>query len=131
MWWLWMVASAVEPGIPLTIQVVDEGGQPVVSAQVRHPDEVEKHRVNTEDASWTGDVVYLPDGELVFAKKLEVPFEVSAPGYALQTVSFVVSKKAKKNVHTVVLERLQIDLEADRGEDGGPSIGFKRDQPRD
>lgn len=129
--WMMSAQAQVAQGIPVTVVVQDSEGAPVVSAQIRHPDETTKHRVNTEDGSWTAEAVYLQGGvELVFQKKMEVPLEISAPGFINQAISVVVSKKAKKNRFVVQLERLDIDMEH-AGSDGGPSIGFKHDKPRD
>ncbi|MCB9669080.1 MAG: hypothetical protein H6736_21070 [Alphaproteobacteria bacterium] len=129
-----LTASAqVTDGVAVTVVVQDKDGNPIPSAQVRHPDEPQKHRVNVEDGSWTGDAVYLSSGEeLVFQKSMSVPLEISAPGFENKTITLVVNKKPKKNRIEVVLDALAIDLdEKQPGDDGGPSIGFKHDNPRD
>lgn len=129
-----LIAGAVAgptAGIPITVVVVDPSGEPIPSAQIRHPDEKAKHRVNVDDGSWTSDAVYLASGEeLVFTKKLALPLEVSAPGYVSQSTEVVVNKKAKKNTFVVELRKLEIGVDTSAS-DGGPSIGFKHDKPRD
>ncbi len=124
-------AFAQDRGIPVTVVVQDVEGAPIPSAQIRHLEEDQKHRVNTEDASWTADVIYLAGGEpLVFRKKMRLPLEVTAPGFRSRTVELLVRKKPSKNRLVVRLERL--DLQVDQTlQESGPSIGFRRDKPLD
>lgn len=122
--------AQVAEGVPVTLVIQDTAGTPITTAKVRHPEEKAPHRVNSADGSWTSDAVYLEDGtELVFEKKMNVPFEVRAPGYENRQVEILVQKKAKKNRFVVVLTPLEIDVGLQ--DDGGPSIGFKHDKPRD
>jgi hypothetical protein len=122
-------ALAEDPGIPVTVQVVDaETEEPVRTAVVRHPDEQDRHRVNTETGAWSGSVLYLPNGdELVFAKGMELKFEVSAPGYQNTAVTYTVRKR--KNVFTVPLQKMEVDLSEEDPED--IVIQFGRDKPID
>jgi hypothetical protein len=128
--WATSNAFAQDGGIPVSVRVVDIEGKPIATAVVRHPEEKERHRVNMENGTWTGEAVYLEDGtELLFQKNMEIVFEVSAPGYKNERVPYLVRKR--KNLTLVTLTKMDIELEPEETEDGGPSIGFKHDQPRD
>src|SRR5687768_13385510 len=95
--WLAGVAQAKEPadGVEVTVKVVDAAtGAPIPTAVVRHPDEQDRHRVNSASGEWTGSVLYLPDGtELLFAKGLQLELEVSAPDYVNSRLSYKVRKR--------------------------------------
>ncbi len=117
-------------GIPVSVKVVDPSGEPITSAVVRHPKEKERHRVNMETGVWTGEAIYLPDGsEMLFDKKMTLEFEVSAPGYQNKSFSYLVKKR--KNLAVVTLDKLEVDMDLEEEQDGGPMIGFKHDKPRD
>jgi hypothetical protein len=122
-------AFAQEEGIPVTVEVLDAStGAPVKTAVVRHPKEEERHRVNVETGRWTEKVLYMKDGsELVFQKDLILSFEVSAPGYVNESVTYQVRKR--KNVIQVFLKELSFDEEVD--EDEVPRPEFVRDRPLD
>lgn len=122
-------AFADEEGIPVTLRVVDrETGLPIPTAVIRHPKEQERHRVNTETGTWTDSVLYLPDGsEMLFLKGMELEFEVSAPGYANQSVVFTVRKR--KNVFEAPLDKMSVDMSSEDPED--IMIQFGRDKPID
>lgn len=123
------VAIASDEGIPVTVVVLDEAGLPVPTAVVRHPMEADRHRVNTETGGWTGDVLYLPNGdELVFLKNMELDFEVSAPGYQNQVVKCIVRKR--KNIITVTLIKMIFEDDEEEGEEE-IIIQFGRDKPLD
>ena len=121
--------AADEEGIPVTVRVVDaETTTPIATAVVRHPQEEDRHRVNTETGTWTGSVLYMPDGsEMFFTKGLTLEFEVSAPGYANQKVAYIVRKR--KNVFDVPLTKMAIDMSEEDPED--IMIQFGRDKPID
>lgn len=124
--WLLAVALAREPGegVPLRVVVQGPDGRPVRTAVVRHPLEGERHRVNSVDGSWVAEVLYLPDGrELRFQPGTTVEFDVSAPGYEAERVSWKVRRK--QNEIAVVLAPLPVD-EAPAEE---PSVEFGRDVP--
>jgi hypothetical protein len=113
-------------GTRVYIQVVDENQDPVRTAVIRHPDEGERHRVNSVDGTWDDEVLYMPDGsELVFAPGLILVFEVSAPGYETQVVQYQVRRR--RNTVQVVLKEL--DLDEDELEE--PMMSFGRDTPRE
>jgi hypothetical protein len=98
-------ALAADPavGVPVKVIVTDADGKAVTTAVVRHPQEADRHKVNTFDGSWQADILYLPDGsELVFTKGSTLELEISAPGYLNQHVSYVI--RGRKNVLPITLE---------------------------
>lgn len=118
-----------DEGIPVSIKVLDPSGQPVPAAVVRHPLEEERHRVNTVTGEWSASILYLPDGTaLVFEKGMQLKFEVSAPGYELATVNYIVRKR--KNNVLVTLNPLPV-IEGDDDDMDNISIGFGRSVPLD
>jgi hypothetical protein len=121
--------AAEQEGIPVTVRVLDSAtGMAVPTAVVRHPQEQDRHRVNTESGSWTGEVMYMPDGsELFFTKGMTLEFEVSAPGYVNKRVSYVVRKR--RNEVEVFLQKMAIDMSEEDPED--ITIQFGRDKPID
>ena len=121
--------AIADTGIPIAVQVFDAAGVPISHAGVRHPQEQDIHKVNVETGAWTASVLYLPLGdELVFAKKMEVEFEVSAAGFKNALVKYKVRKR--KNVLRVVLE--EDELLANGALDfEDPIIAFSRDKPLD
>jgi hypothetical protein len=116
-----------QPGTELVIQVVDaESQEPVKTAKVRNPQEKETQSVNSDTGEWRGRVLYLPDGtEVFFDPGMELTFEVSAPNYKLQKITYVMRKR--KNRVVIPLEKMQISL--DDLEDDEPVIQFGRDKP--
>lgn len=116
-----------QPGIELVIKVVDaETEEPVRTAKVRNPQEKDTQSVNTDTGEWRGRVLYLPDGtEVFFEKGMELTFEVSAPNYKLQKITYVMRKR--KNRVVIPLEKMSINL--DDMEDDEPVIQFGRDKP--
>lgn len=120
--------AMAEDGIPVQIAVVDEQGNPIKSAVVRNIEEKARHRVNMETGVWEGEAIYLLDGtEKLFQKKMILTFEVSAPGYTMERMSYEVKKR--KNYTTVTLAKLK--FEDDDEEELGPGIQFKHDRPRE
>lgn len=121
------VALAQETGIPVEIRVLDTSGNPIATAVVRHPEEQERHPVNTITGAYTTDVLFLPDGsEKLFVKGLDLEFEVSAPGFVSANVRHIVRKR--RNVIAVTLETMELNLLDDLEE---PVIQFGRDRPID
>lgn len=133
MWMIALVAGSAlagdEEGIPVTVHVVDAAtGEPVPTAVVRHPEEQDRHRVNTETGMWTGSVLYMPDGsELFFQKGMSIDFEVSAPGYVNARVTYLVRKR--RNQFDVELQKMDIDMSDEDPDD--ITIQFGRDKPID
>jgi len=123
-------ALADDVGIEVTVQVTDkETGEPVKTAVVRHPAEQDRHRVNTETGKWKTSVLYLPNGdEIVFEKGMELEFEISAPGYQNERISYIVRKR--KNVAVAYLTKMDFDMESEDEMDD-PVIQFGRDKPID
>jgi hypothetical protein len=124
-----VAGAADEEGIPVTVRVLDSVSiTPIPTAVVRHPAEQDRHRVNTETGTWTGNVLYMPDGtEMFFRKGDTIEFEVSAPGYVNQRISYVVRKR--RNSVDVPLVKMDIDMSTEDPED--ITIQFGRDKPID
>jgi hypothetical protein len=115
-------------GIPLKIVVLDTANKPVGTAQVRNPQEADRHPVNAVDGATIIDAFYLPDGtEVKIQKGMVVTFEISAAGYVNQMVTYTVRKR--KNVIQVNLEQMKLD-DPEESEDD-PNINFGRDKPID
>lgn len=115
-----------EKGVPVRVVVSDGQGRPIPTAVVRHPQEQDRHRVNSVDGSWEGSVLYLPDGsELAFVPRSTVELEISAPGYVTQVLAYEVRRR--RNVVEVTLPALVLD-DTDVEE---PTIRFGRDEPRE
>jgi len=113
-------------GVPIKVTVLDEKGQPITTAVVRHPDEADRHRVNSMTGALEISVLYLPDGsELIFTPGTTVKFQSSAPGYMTQIIQYDIRKR--KNNLEVTLPALALE-ESDIDE---PVIQFGRDKPRD
>lgn len=113
-------------GVPVKVTVLDEEGEPIPTAVIRHPDEADRHRVNSLTGSWEESKLYLPDGsELVFTPGMSIQLEVSAPGFLTQIIQYDIRKR--KNVIEVALPALALD------ESGieEPLLQFGRDKPRD
>jgi len=118
--------AADSEGIPITVTVMDQAGEPVPTAVIRHPDEADRHRVNSVDGTWTEAVLYLPDGtELKFEKGLLLKLEISAPGYVMQVVEHEV-KKRKNNVEVTLLPQPMDDEPIEE-----PMMSFSRDEARE
>ncbi|MEZ4240108.1 MAG: hypothetical protein R3F59_28950 [Myxococcota bacterium] len=127
--WSGPAAAASDDGVPLTIRVVDEATeQPITTAVVRHPQEQDRHHVNTETGEWSGSVLYMPDGsELLFEKGMTIEFEVSAPGYVNRSISYTIRRR--RNEFSVALTRLDLDMQDEDPDD--ITIQFGRDKPID
>ena len=52
----------VAEGVPVRVIVLDIDRKPISTAVVRHPQEADRHRVNSVDGSWEASVLYMPDG---------------------------------------------------------------------
>ena len=114
------------PAVPVRVVVSDQAGAPIPTAVVRHPQEADRHRVNSVDGSWEGSVLYLPDGsELRFTPGMTLELEISAPGYMTQVFQYQVRKR--KNVVEIALPKIELD---DTNVEE-PVISFGRDDPRE
>jgi hypothetical protein len=113
-------------GTRIQVRVLDEAGNPVPTAVIRHPEEEERHRVNSVTGAWEEEVLYMPDGsELIFTPGLLLYLEISAPNFASQVVQYQVRRR--RNVLTVNLEALEMqDVTIDE-----PMMSFGRDTPID
>ncbi len=113
-------------GTRIHVQVVDEAGEPIRTAVIRHPDEADRHRVNSVDGTWDEEVLYLPDGsELIFTPGMLLVLEVSAPGFETQVIQYQVRRR--KNDFQVTLKQLDYD----DGEIEEPMMSFGRDAPKE
>jgi hypothetical protein len=115
-----------DEGVPITVKVMDVQGEAVPTAVIRHPEEADRHRVNSITGEWTAPILYLPDGgELIFTPGMTIRLEISAPGYMTQIIQYDIRKR--RNKIEVTLAELEMD------DDGieEPVIQFDRDQLRD
>lgn len=113
-------------GVPVRVTVLDAERKPISTAVVRHPQEADRHRVNSVDGSWEASVLYMPDGsELRFTPGMTLELEISAPGYMTQVFQYQVRKR--KNVVEIQLPKIEMD-DANIEE---PMISFGRDEPRE
>ena len=107
-------------------QVLDEADAPIPTAVIRHPEEADRHRVNSVDGTWDDEVLYMPDGsELVFAPGMILVFEISAPGYETVVIQYQVRRR--KNFLKVHLKKLEFEDETIEE----PMMSFGRDTPRE
>ena len=115
-----------DEGVPITVKVIDGTGSPIPTAVVRHPDEADRHRVNSITGEWTAPVLYMPDGgEMIFTPGMTIRLEVSAPGYMTQIIQYDIRKRRNK----LEVALAQLEMETDTVEE--PLIQFGRDKPRD
>ncbi|MCB9778406.1 MAG: hypothetical protein H6742_07580 [Alphaproteobacteria bacterium] len=115
-----------DEGVIVKVTVLDVAGESIPTAVIRHPDEADRHRVNSLTGSWEDSKLYMPDGsELIFVPGMSIQFEISAAGYVTQVIQYDVRKR--KNNLEVTLQELVID-DADIDE---PLIQFGRDKPRE
>jgi hypothetical protein len=113
-------------GTRIKVTVMNEDGEAIPTAVIRHPDEADRHRVNSVDGSWEEEVLYMPDGtELIFEPGLILFLEISAPGYETQVIQYEIRKR--KNFVEVRLAKLVFDDE----EIEEPMMSFGRDTPRE
>lgn len=113
-------------GVPVRVIVLDAERKPISTAVIRHPQEADRHRVNSVDGSWEANVLYLPDGsELRFTPGMTLELEISAPGYMTQVFQYQVRKR--KNVIELSLPKIEMDDTTIED----PVISFGRDLPRE
>ncbi len=113
-------------GVPVRVIVLDAERKPISTAVVRHPQEADRHRVNSVDGSWEASVLYMPDGsELRFTPGMTLELEISAPGYMTQVFQYQVRKR--KNVVELSLPKIEMDDTTIEE----PVISFGRDLPRE
>lgn len=120
------LAKKKDEGVEVRITVLDVEGSPVPTAVVRHPDEADRHRVNSFTGVWEDSILYLPDGsELRFVPGMTLKFEISAPGYMTKIIQYDVRKRNNK----VEVQLPKLELEEEEIEE--PLIQFGRDRPRE
>ena len=119
-------AGGKDEGVQVRVIVLDEAREPIRTAVVRHPEEADRHRVNSVDGSWESNVLFLPDGsELRFTPGMTLDLEISAPGYMTQVFQYQVRKRR----NTVEVALLVIEMDDTTIEE--PNITFKQDKPRE
>jgi hypothetical protein len=113
-------------GVNVKVKVLDESNEAVATAVIRHPEEDQRHPVNSVDGTWEAAVLYLPDGsELMFVPGERLRLEISAPGFVTQHVEYQI--KRRRNSFAVNLKAIELDDE----EIEAPVIQFGRDRPRE
>ena len=118
--------AAPKKDVLVRVVVEDKENKPISTAVVRHPQEQDRHRVNSVDGSWETGVIYMPDGsELRFTPGMTLELEISAPGYQTQVFQYQV--RPRKNVVKIQLPLIEMD--DTNIED--PVISFGRDEPRE
>lgn len=101
---------------PFTVHVVDRSGRVVPTASVTFPIEGELHHVNSETGSWTGWVLYRPDGlEIPFARGTRLDVQVLAAGYGHHLGEIELTRRRRNEV-TVTLDALEPALPDDAPE---------------
>ena len=121
-----LMAPKSSGGLALTVQVLDDTGNPITTAVVRNPEEAERHQVNAVSGTWTATALYLDGGaEVPFHEGQDVSFEVSAPGFLTETVRYIIRKRR----NTIVVTLSAMELTGEQLED--PLISFGRDKPLD
>ena len=112
-------------GVPVKVFVLDQEGDPISTAVVRHPKEADRHRVNAATGHWEGSVLYLPDGsELIFQPNTSIELEISAPGYVTKRINYDIKKR--RNQFPVELEPMSLkEMEFEE-----PIIQFGRDKKK-
>ena len=67
-------------GVEVRIRVMDEAGEAIPTAVVRHPEEADRRRVNSVTGEWMASVLYLPDGsELIFVPGMSLSWRSRPP----------------------------------------------------
>ena len=117
--------KGVSDGVPVKVFVLDQQGQPIPTAVVRHPKEADRHRVNAATGHWEGSVLYLPDGsELIFMPNSSLQLEVSAPGYLTKLIQYDIKKRRNQfDVNLDVMSLKEAEFEE-------PIIQFGRDRKK-
>ena len=114
-------------GVEVTFVIMSqETEEPIPTASVRHPKDIESSRVNELSGAWQSSEIYLPDGSVIlFMPGTTLQMEISAPGYVTQIVQYDIKKR--RNKVPIFLEKMEID----DSDIEMPSIPFGRDKERD
>jgi len=119
-------AKRGEDGTPLTVRVMDVGGEPIPTAVIRNPKEGTRHRVNTVTGEWSATTFYMPDGtEYWFTPGDTIRFEISASGYDIAIVDYEMQRRGN------TIEVSLTPLEEDDEEVEMPVTPFLRDHARE
>ena len=114
-------------GVEVTFIIMEQDTQePISTASVLHPSDIESSRVNELNGTWQSSEVYLPDGSVIlFTPGSLLEMEISAPGYVTQIVQYDIKKR--RNKVPIYLEKMEID----DSDIEMPSIPFGWDKERD
>ena len=114
-------------GVEVMFMIMAQDSQePIPTASVRHPSDIESSRVNELNGTWQSSEIYLPDGSVIlFTPGTMLEMEISAPGYVTQIVQYDIKKR--RNKVPIYLEKMEID----DSDIEMPSIPFGRDKERD
>ena len=114
-------------GVEVSVKVLDKTNkEPVATAMIRHPKDVETYRVNELTGIWADSQIYMPDGSILhFTPGSSLKLEISAPGYVTQLVQYDVRRW--RNRLEIKLEKMNLDEQ----DIEIPTIPFGRDQERD
>ena len=131
--WMMISTSDVEAkkknneGVEVTFIIMSQDSQePISTASVRHPSDIESSRVNELNGTWQSSEIYLPDGNVIlFTPGTLLEMEISAPGFVTQIVQSDIKKR--RNKVPIYLEKMEID----DSDIEMPSIPFGRDKERD
>ena len=94
-------------GVKVSITVVDhDSSEPIATAKIQHPKEEVPHRVNEVNGMWSDTEILLPEGMLQFTPGSTLDFEVSAPGYVTQHITYDVRRW--KNNLSIKLQKMDI-----------------------
>ena len=117
---------AKDEGVLLSITVLDsKTGAPIPTAVIKHPDEVDPHRVNEVSGKWQATELFFPDGrEMPFLPGTTIQLEVSAPNYITNIIQYDI--RSRRN--NVPVPLVPMDLNTNNIEI--PIIPFPRDQER-
>jgi len=86
-------AHAAKP-VELSIEIVQEGGEPLPTADVRFAAEGQLHRVHTTTAMWKGTELWAPGGtQIALRPDMKVKLEVVAPGFERHEEVITLAKK--------------------------------------
>ena len=96
-------------GVPISVKVVDQADKdPVATAMIRHPKDVETYRVNEVTGIWQDSQIYMPDGSILhFTPGSTLRLEISAPGYVTQLVQYDIRRW--RNKLEITLEKMELD----------------------
>ena len=113
-------------GVLLSITVIDEkSSSPIPTAVIKHPEEIDPHRVNEVSGKWQATELFFADGrEMPFLPGMTIQLEVSAPNYITNIIQYDV--RSRRNNIEVPL----VPMDLNTNNIDIPIIPFPRDQER-